>query len=159
MPITKTLKSLAFLAAFLACGLTATDSQAQSRKEKAFYVTLDGDGAKKTIATNKPLKFVAQCELDSDGEDEVRIFAQSTQSGWFSSKVGEPLSRRQRVVMFSEDESSGEPTYEDDDGDGSIAAPNGAYMAIDGDTLGLGVNIFGHDCVAIGTVTIIKGKP
>ena len=121
-------------------------------------MTLDGDGSKKTIATIKPLKFVARCELNSEGEDEIKIVAQSSRDGWLASTWDEPLSRRRKVVMFSESDSAGEPAYENDDGDGSIAAPNGAYMAIDGDTLGLGLNVLGHDCVAIGTLTIIKGN-
>lgn len=165
MTFGKVLKSIPPLALALAvasaCGLAATaaDADVLSAKQKRFYITLDGDGASKRIARFGPLSLTVQCRLSRNGKDEVRIIARSSAGGWFASGRNGPLSSTRRVVLFKEDDNAGDVSYDNDDGDGSIAAKTGEYMAIAGETLGLGINVFGHDCVAIGTVTMIEGNP
>jgi hypothetical protein len=140
-------------------GVTAAEAKVLESKTKHFYITLDGDGVSKTIALFDPFRVFVQCQVNRNGKDKIKIFVKSSAGGWFVNDRNGPLAAGKRVALFSEDETTGEAEYTDDDGEGSAAAGNGAYLSIDGETLGLGLNVFGHDCVAIGTVTFIRGDP
>jgi hypothetical protein len=151
--------SILLVAVALVLGVTAAEAKVLESQTKRFYITLDGDGASKTISLFAPFRVFAQCLVNRNGKDKIKIFVKSTTGGWFVNDRNGPLEAGQRVVLFSEDETTGEAEYTDDDGEGSAAAGNGAYVSISGETLGLGLNVFGHDCVAIGTVTFIQGDP
>ena len=47
--------------------------------------------------------------------------------------------------------------YQDDIDQMSIAAPDGSYIAVDGEMLALGLNIFGHNCLTIGNAFLVNG--
>ena len=152
----KLLKSFAILGAMAALSLTAASAEARvlNSSQKRFYVTLNGDGSKATIAKIGTLTIFAQCELDPLDEDEVKIVVKNSKGPWFESEDGKALRGGQRVVLLSESEESGESTFEDEDG--AVATKSGLYVTVDA---GLGVNVFGHDCIAAGTVTSITGNP
>ena len=154
-------KHLAVFGTAAALLLTAVSAEAKvlNSNRKPFYVTLDGNGSRATIAKNGSLTIFAQCLVNQEEEDEIKIIATNSKGGWYDSEHGTFLRAGKRVVLFSEEEETGEPTYEGDEEGVSVATRNGRYLAIDGDTLGLGLNIFGHDCVAVGTVTSITGNP
>ncbi len=161
MDYPKLLRSFVVAGAAAAITLGAASAWAgvKSSSEKDFYVVLDGDKDKATIATLGPLKVFAQCRVDKDGFDEIKIFATSSTGGWFDSDSGKSHSSGKRIVLFSEDENTGDKDFTEDDGGVAVASRSGHYIAIAGETLGLGLNIFGHDCVAIGTATLITGNP
>jgi hypothetical protein len=140
-------------------GVTAAEAKVLESQTKRFYITLDGDGASKTISLFNPFRIFVQCQVNRNGKDRIKIFVKSTAGGWFVNDRNGPLAAGQKVVLFNESETTGETKYTDDDGEGSAVAGNGAYVSIAGETLGLGLNVLGHDCVAIGTVTLIKGDP
>ncbi len=143
-------------AAAITLGAASAWAAVKSSSEKDFYVVLDGDKDKETIAILGPLKVFAQCRVNQDGFDEIKIFATSSQGGWFDSESGNGHPKGKRILLFSEDDNTGDRKY-DDDGGTSVASRSGHVIAISG--LGLGLNIFGHDCVAIGTATLITGNP
>lgn len=152
----KLLKSFAILGAMAALSLTAASAEAKvlDSSQKDFYVALNGDGSKKAIAKVGTLTIFAQCELDPLDEDEVKIIVKNSKGPWFESEDGKALRGGQRIVLLSESDESGESTFEDEDA--SVTTGKGLYVNVQA---GLGVNIFGHDCVAMGTVTTIVGKP
>ena len=165
----KLLKSFAILGAVAALSLTAAGAEAKVLKssEKRFYVTLNGDGSKKTIAKIGSLTITAQCEIDlsvdeegelDGGEEvEVKIVAKNSKGAWFRSDRDRQLAAGQRTVLLSESEDIGEPAFEAEDNDeAAVITKSGLYVSVDA---GVGVNIFGHDCVAVGTVTSITGNP
>lgn len=152
----KLLKSFAILGAVAALSLTAVNAEAKvlGSSQKRFYVTLNGDGSKTTIAKIGTLTIFAQCQLDPLDEDEVKIIVKNSKGAWFESENGKALKGGRRIVLLSESDESGESSFEDEDG--SVATRSGLYVTVEA---GLGVNIFGHDCVAMGTVTSITGNP
>ena len=119
---------------------------------------MDGGDSAKTIVTNGPLKIKMKCLVDPEGFQrvEVQIFATSTSGNWFESDQGEKRLEGEKVTLFSADEDLNDKNYTDGDDGISIASKDGKhYIAINGQTLGLGLNVLGHDCVAIGTATSI----
>jgi hypothetical protein len=42
---------------------------------------------------------------------------------------------------------------------GVVVAPDGSYIGINPSTTGMGLSVFGHDCIAIGTAVLITGSP
>ena len=113
----KLLKSFAILGAVAALSLTAAGAEAKVLKSstKHFYVTLDGDGSKTTIAKIGTLVFTAQCEVDPLEEDEVKILVKNTKGAWFDSEDGNALRAGRRIVLLSESDESGESNFEEDD--------------------------------------------
>ena len=163
------LKSFASLGAVAALSLTAAGAEAKvlDTNEKHFYVTLNGDGSKKTIARIGSVTIFAQCEieltvdeegeLDGGEEVEVKILAKNSKGAWFRADSDRQLAAGQRTVLLSESEDIGEPAFEAEDNDeAAVITKSGLYVSVDA---GLGLNIFGHDCVAVGTVSSITGKP
>lgn len=152
----KLLKSFAILGAVAALSLTVANAEAKVLKsgQKKFYVTMDGDGSRATIAKVGTLTFIAQCEVDPMEEDEVKIVVKNSKGVWFDSERGDALSAKRRIVLLSESEESGESAFEQEDA--SVATSRGLYVTVEA---GLGVNVVGHDCVAMGTVTSIIGNP
>ncbi len=125
-----------------------------------FYVTLlSGDEV--TLATNGPLEYFARCTIDDGGKDKIEIFVTSTQDGWWDEEVAfrTPHAADDEVRAFYKIATTGQSHYDNDINEGSAIAADGSYMAIDGDTIGLGLNIFGYDCIAAGTVVVIAGAP
>jgi hypothetical protein len=133
-------------------------------REVPFYIVLDGDGDEETIATNGPLEYFARCRVNSEispgvFRDIVEIVATSTEDGWFLNHDSGPNSADDELVNFVITISTGDEFYDNDIDNGTMAAPDGSYLAIDGEMLGLGLNIFGHDCIVIGTAVLINGTP
>jgi hypothetical protein len=122
-----TLKSawvILLVAVSFVLGITAVEAKVLESQTKRFYITLDGDGANKTIALFDPFRIFVQCQVNRNGKDKIKIFLKSTAGGWFVNDRNGPLAAG-RVVLFSEDETTGEAEYTDDDGKGSAAAENG----------------------------------
>ena len=157
--------------------------EALSQSSSTFYITLDGDGATETIATHGPLTYFARClvdrmdgygyELSSESQasssyqatfDRVEIVATSSQSGWFEEDAQDEggtrvLKAGEEVVANSETVyPSGTMVY-DNLSETSIVAPDGSYLALEGDAGGMALNIFDHDCLVVGTIYRITGAP
>ena len=87
-------------------------------------------------------------------------------AGWFeedesdSSGTNTPLAAGQEVQVFCEDHTTGGAEFNNDIDEFSAIGPNSDgelfYVGIDGETLGLGLNIFGHKCLAVGTITLME---
>ncbi len=139
-----------------------TDLKETVEQEVPFYITLDGNGAEQTIATNGELEVFARCLVDQAGNDRVEIVFTSNVDGWFAEEdriTGEtgPIAAFTEVAVLGDQVPAGTASYDDDDDEGSAAAPDGSVISVIGEATGLGLNIFGHDCVAIGTLFLIKG--
>ncbi len=93
----------------------------------------------------------------------IRIEATSTISGWFicsggSGRLFPPfLANRQVPIMQGFSPLNDSPPLYGNGRGGSVIAPDGSYIGIDGAQVGLGVNVFGHDCIAVGTVVLVQG--
>lgn len=115
-----------------------------------FYVQLSG-GETKLVAKNGSLELVARCVVNS--ATIMDLFLTSTQDGWFSTPEGPLLAGAERSVTLVE---GTEPVYGNSINGLTAAAPDGSFIGIPRDSTGVGVNVFGHDCVAIGTATLIS---
>ena len=151
--------------------------EALAPSSSTFYITLDGDGATETIATHGPLTYFARCLVDRSeyygyqasseyraSFDRVEIVATSSQSGWFEEDTTDeggsrPLEEGEEVVTNSRTAyPSGDVVY-GNLSETSIVAPDGSYLALEGDAGGMALNIFGHDCLVVGTIYRITGAP
>lgn len=147
----------------------STDLQEHFNEREGFYITLDGNGATQTIATNGPLNFFARCLINQpDGLggsfDRVEIVATSSLGGWFESNESDsnagnpPLTAGQEVIAATETSNpSGTARFDEPDDQSIMMAPDGSYLAIDDESAGIGLNILGHDCFVAGVVHRITG--
>ena len=151
----------------------STDLQTHVSERQSFYAVLDGNGSTETIFQNDTFTVFARCLLDfvdppgsaNPPRDFVQILATSTVSGWFGDDgefpIGTgsdgPFNAGDQVIFLEESADPGVPEYDDDIDEFTAAAPNGAFVAVDGEATGLGLNIFGHDCIAIGNVYSVQG--
>lgn len=132
---------------------------------KSFYLTLDTDQEEKTIATHGSLRYFARCSINKDDgkgtfEDRIEIFATSTEGPWYEEDNSvTALAANDEVLVFYESTTIiGAERYDNNIDDGSMVGPNGFYMSIDGESLGLGLNIYGHACTVVGSVLKIQKK-
>lgn len=161
------LASLAFAAVLvtdaIADGLeVVADKGVKHAKLEAFLVTLDG-GEEKTIAFAGPFEVFARCILgvESTSRDEILIKVTSSEPGWWEDDGGPFAAGVERNVLTLSND-FGVPTYSEDTRDFSAIGPDAGgklfYVAIEGNTVGLGLNIFGHKCIAVGVISIIEEK-
>ena len=124
-----------------------------------FYVTLDGDGAEQTLASSGPLEFFARCTINGTSTT-VEVYATSSQDGWFSS-MGGPHAAGEELLHYSLASDGTAPEYADHSlrFDSSIVSPDGHFLVVGNETMSLGTRLFGHDCLAIGTATVVTGNP
>ena len=133
----------------------APSSVVQSR---AFFESVEfGDTV--AIVRNGPISIEAKCEGNLEIEpgifiDRIRLLAVTTvpgtaaqlESGFLPNNVGvflNPSTEREWSRRFADVErSAGNPAYQNERDDGSVVAPSGEVILIDGETLGLGLNIF-----------------
>jgi hypothetical protein len=122
-----------------------------------FYVTLDGDGAEQTLATNGPLEFFARCTVDATSTT-VEVYATSSQDGWFSS-MGGPHAAGEELLHYSLQSDGIDPEYGDNAlrFESSIVSPDGHFLVVGNESMTPGTRMFGHDCLAIGTAIAITG--
>ena len=142
-------------------------------QSRAFFESVEfGDTVE--IVRNGPISIEAKCEGNLEIEpgifiDRIRLLAVTTvpgtaaqlESGFLPNNVGvflnpstSELSRRFADV----ERSAGNPTYQNERDDGSVVAPSGEVIQIDGETLGLRLNIFDVDCLVVGTYQVFDGR-
>ena len=173
----KALSLVVFAASFATMPVTVPDAIAGSFKVKGerkvekdkfkpFFVTLDF-GEEKTIAKAGPFKVFARCiVIPAGGPDIVRIIVTSEEAGWFAETDedpianGGPFAADAEAAALQEAFPTGLPIYSNNPDKFSAIGPDDDgdlyYVSIDGDTVGLGLNIFGNDCLAVGNVSIMK---
>jgi hypothetical protein len=129
-----------------------------------FFVMLEGDGSEETIAVNDPLELFARCELSLGiGQDQVSIRAFSDIAGaQLAASSGFVPSPAPNEFLLSFGRTVNGPGTEiytraveaaGSNVEGtSVLAPDGSYIGVEASTLGLGLNILDHDCIAVGTV-------
>ena len=130
----------------------------------SFYVTLDTDQEEKTIATYGSLRYFVRCTINEDvggGNfmDKVEILSTSTEAPWYDEQS--PATAQvadDEVVVYDTLAPTGTEYYNNEIDSGSLVGPGGYYMSIDGESLGLGLNIYGHACTAVGSVLKVKKK-
>jgi hypothetical protein len=128
-----------------------------------FFVTLLF-GEEQTIAENGALALRARCILGLDtSADALELVVTSTLDGWFATSPGESTTVERRiedeVVLFT---ALGPGRLSGLGGDRLTGAqlalaPDGSFLALASGSTALGVNLFNQDCVAIGTVSLIRG--
>ena len=140
-------------------------------QSRAFFETLEfGDTV--LIVRHGPLTIEAQCDTLENGFtfDRVRLIVTTTvpgvvaaiQSGDYPIAGGteflDPTTPEDRREVAFHTADPGVPSYSNDPQNASIIAPSGEVILIDGETLGLGLNIFDVDCLAAGTYQTFKGR-
>ncbi len=97
--------------------------------------------------------------------DRIEIVATSSEFGWFeedesdSSGGNLPLNAGQQVIVQTDFVSpAGSAKYDDLD-ETSAVAPDGSYLGLEGEAGGVGLNLFGHDCLVVGNSYSITGAP
>lgn len=137
-----------------------TNLESAMMERVPFYVTLDTDGAEQTLATNGTLEIFARCRVNNPiGQDIIDIVATSSAAGWFLSNQGGPFAAGQEVILISRSTAIATTLYNNNIDGRSVVAPDGSYLAIDYETTGHGLNIFGHECFTVGNVFVISGTP
>ena len=143
----------------------SSDLQDHVGEREPFYITLDGDGATATIATNGPLTMFARCVLDDpiNFEDRIEIVTTSSADGWLEEDENDfdfgnnpPLAAGVEVISYELQVTPSAARY-DNLNEVSAIAPDGSYLALDGESGGLGLNLFGHDCLVMGNIYRITG--
>jgi cysteine-rich repeat protein len=141
-------------------GCSATCQTEGSFVQVPFYATLDGDGAIGPIATNGPLRAFARCRVNDAGNDRIELVVVGVVDGWF--EEDNPTTAQlagAEITVNLEQAPTGTPFYDNMIDDFSAVAPGGYYVGLDGESTGLGLNLFGHDCIAVGVATMITGNP
>ena len=130
---------------------------------ESFYVTLDTDQEEKIIASFGPLRYFARCSINVDigggiFKDRIEIFSTSTESPWYDEVTSLTLAANHEQMVYDISSDPGVETYNNEIDNGSMVGPGGYYMSIDGESLGLGLNIYGHACTVVGSVLKVKKK-
>jgi hypothetical protein len=136
-----------------------------SFRQIPFFITLNF-GEEQRIASSGPLRYIARCIVNDGGEDKARIIATSTEDGWFEEDSSTTtFNAGDEVIAFVVGTITGTLFYNNDTDDGSsltfTSATRGNHLSIDGETLGLGLNLgppANVDCVFAGTATAIRGS-
>jgi hypothetical protein len=136
-------------------GLVAerADSAASVDGFTRYIEQLNTDAQEVTLAQNGPLRYFARCTVDDGGTDRIEVFIESSVAAFAS---GDDLAPGVPVQMFSNSSDAATPNYDNSIDDGSASAQQDGrlfYLAIDGETLGLGLNVFGSECYVAGTAT------
>lgn len=139
------------------------DDEEEGGSERVdFFLAMERDGPDETIATNGPLEVFARCYTEPffGTTHQFEIKVTSDVVGWWVKGRNTPLGADEDEQVFSVTTAISDyhgPVYFDgyeQRGTHSALAPDGSYVAIEPDTLSVGVNILGHDCIAIGTVIL-----
>ena len=146
----------------------STGLQDHVGEREPFYIVLDGNSTQ-TIATHGPLTYLARClpeQPDGSGglQDRVEIVATSSLSGWLEADEHDdefggnvPFAAGQEEVVKDETVNPSGGALYDDLTETAIVTPDGSYLAIQSDSSGIGLNVFGHDCVVVGNIHRLTG--
>jgi len=123
----------------------------------SFDIALDNDGDEEIIATNENLSVSIQCKIGGGLGVQTYVIFDSTTSNWFSSGSFFEPNAGPTVARGVVDSGDGTPHYESRFGATSASAATSSTgdFFIGLNAMGLGVNMFGHKCIAKGTVTTI----
>lgn len=92
----------------------------------------------------------ARCIGDDGGSDRAQVVVTSSTDGWASTSDGTELLATDEDVMFSESTSTGNSVFDQDIDDGAAISVGGDYLGLQGETLALGLNTLGADCLVAG---------
>ena len=131
-----------------------------------FFVTLRF-GEEQIIAQNGALKLRARCILASGiTGDSLELVVRSTLDGWLATSAGRSTTTANLagddVILFT---AVGQPGQGRLSGFGDerftgaqlALAPDGSFLALPPGSTALGVDLFDQDCLAVGTVSLIRG--
>ncbi len=115
------------------------------------FVLMDDTDGDVTLATAGPLEVFARCGTDANART-VEILVTSSEAGWFvaRSPTG-PRAAGEEVLMTQTGDSVAVYRTFSDSGAPSAVSPSGHYIGLD-DSLGLGVDMFGFDCLVAGQI-------
>jgi len=136
----------------------AKDSKKQKKKSatSTFFETMQiGDDV--TLATSGPLELFAKCTDSGGGKTRVNLLLTSSKDGWRSSV--NPGARDAGVFESICGVNSDQETFSDCSGNGfpaAVMSANGRFLGLLGGATGVGVNVFGADCVVAGGVLKVK---
>ena len=131
-----------------------------------FFVTLRF-GEEQIIAENGALELRARCLFGSGtSADALELVVTSTLDGWLATRAGSSTTGARpaddEVTFFRAAGQAGEGRLSGLGGDRATGAqlalaPDGSFLALASGSTALGVNLFNEDCVAVGTVSLIRG--
>ena len=136
-------------------GKSAADF-ASSDTHRTFFEYLEA-GQTRTLATNGPLTLFAVCTSEG-GTDAIEIQVVSTVAGGWSAANGE-LTVATPTSVLSNSVTTDTASYDRFIDRDSQIAPDGSFIGIDGESVGLGLNLFGHRCVTAAAITVLKKAP
>jgi hypothetical protein len=119
-----------------------------------FLVYLDGDGTESTIATSGPLELRLRCT--NPGDWRAELYVTSSLAGWWQAGDG-PIAAGAERSFFTLETSAAQYSHRIDGV--SWIAPDGSYLGLDAEMTGIGVLLFGHDCVAAGVAHVHTVAP
>jgi hypothetical protein len=124
---------------------------------RSFFVTLAG-GQSSVIAQEGPLTWRAVCKENDAGADRIEIEVESSVPGAFvEQNSSTPMTAGTPQAVLTNSVATGSTNYGNDIDESSATAPDGTYTGIDGETVALGLNVFGHRCYTAGHITVLKG--
>ena len=141
-------------------------------ERESFYMAIDvpsgATSTTQTIATHGPLTVFARCLLNQplgggQFQDRIEIVVTSSTSGWFEEDTSGdpagnlPLNAGEQAISQSDSVNPPGSAYYEVLEESVSVAPDGSYLALRGESGGVGMNLFGHDCVVIGNIHRITG--
>jgi len=120
-----------------------------------FAAFLDVNGETRELVTHGPLKYSAKCLINDGGVDKIQVFVDSTAANWQDTNTGGGAGNPANtpVKMFESAGTTNNPYLDRDTSMGSAAVQSAGKtfsLGIDGQTLALGLNVFGHRCYVAG---------
>jgi hypothetical protein len=130
-----------------------------------FFVTLRF-GEEQIIAQNGALELRARCILGSGSGDSLQLVVRSALDGWLATSAGKTTTTQNlagdEIVLFTAASQPGQGRlsgFGDERLTGAqlALAPDGSFLALALGSTALGVDLFDQDCLAVGTVSLIRG--
>jgi len=122
---------------------------------RTFSLTLNSNAAEATIAEVGALRLFARCLINDAGFDRIQVIATSSAGNWYhaatlSSGAGLDAGAEHIVVQLSIGTGSTLVSRQIDRG--AVLEPNNEWIAIQGETTTLGLNVYDNACFVAGVV-------
>lgn len=111
---------------------------------------------KKILAAYGPFTISAVCDSRYTGYSHVHIDVTSSVDGWINSVVSSDTLHSKGEVISLQDDAGTSSIYGREDGSASVTGPDGSRIVLSDKEYGL--NVFGHDCLTAGTLTLFTSS-
>jgi hypothetical protein len=126
---------------------------ASSEQLVPFSVTMSSHGEEATILEHGSLRIFARCDIDVDGSDRVTVLVSGSEHGWYhsaTSSTGAGQSAGDEVMLATTQTTTGGTITSRTIDRGAALGADGAWVAMQGETTMVGLNVHGTACLVAG---------